>query len=140
MRLRLSHGAVAMAGVLLMLGGRVASAAPTLDGEWTGMMRTQQGRCPERADARLLVDGKRLSFVPSAGVLVLTGTIGADPRRLHAELMLSDMNHKPLPMVFEGVPSADGSRIDGTFGTPACRASVVLTRPARHPMQRLLGR
>ena len=49
------------------------------------------------------------------------------------------MNRHPLPMVFEGALAPDGSRIDGTYGTPSCRAHVALLRPARHPLQRLLG-
>ena len=109
------------------------------NGEWTGTLITDKGTCPDHALSRLLVDGRDISFIPTAGVLVLHGRRPADDPRLHAQLVLTDMNKKPLPMVFEGRLSTDGSRIDGTYGTPSCRAHVVLVRPVNHPLDRAFG-
>ena len=107
-------------------------------GEWAGPLLTSQGRCPDRAPSRLLVSGTDISFVPAGGVLVLHGHRRPGPR-LHAQLLLTDMNRHPLPMVFEGILAPDGRHIDGTYGTPSCRAHVSLLRPENHPLQRLLG-
>ena len=108
-------------------------------GEWAGTLVATQGTCPDRAPSRLLVSAADISFVPAGGVLVLHGTRRPGPR-LHAQLLLTDMNRKKLPMVFEGVLAPDGNRIDGTYGTPSCRAHVALLRPDNRPLQRLLGR
>ncbi len=118
----------------------LAAAAEPGDpvGEWAGTLVATQGTCPDRAPSRLLVSGTDISFVPAGGVLVLHGH-RRPGRRLHAQLLLSDMNRHPLPMVFEGMLASDGSRIDGTYGTPSCRAHVALLRPENHPLQRLLG-
>ena len=80
-----------------------------------------------------------ISFVPANGVLVLHGIRKPDSDRLHAQLLLTDMNKKPLPMVFEGSLSPDGKGIDATYGTPTCRARVTLLRPEHHAFGRLLG-
>jgi hypothetical protein len=86
-----------------------------------------------------MVDGRDISFIPTGGVLVLHGRRPSGDPHLHAQLALTDMNKKPLPMVFEGRLAADGSHIDGTYGTPSCRAHLVLVRPENHPLQRVLG-
>ena len=124
---------------LLVLATVPAKAAPGDPvGEWAGTLVATQGTCPDRAPSRLLVGGTDISFVPAGGVLVLHGQRRPGPS-LHAQLLLADMNHHPLPMVFEGTLAPDGSRIDGVYGTPSCRARVALLRPAIHPLQRLLG-
>ncbi len=107
-------------------------------GEWAGILVATEGTCPNRAPSRLLVSGTDVSFIPADGVLVLHGS-HRPGQRLHAQLLLTDMNRHPLPMVFEGVLAPDGSRIDGTYGTPSCRAHVTLLRPENHPLQRLFG-
>ena len=143
MTMRKTHG-LARTGLALLAsvglagcGGRPAPG--DADGEWAGTLRTEQGRCPDRAPSRLVVDAGTISFIPAGGVLTLTGHHDTGSPRLHAQLSLVDMNHKPLPMVFEGTLAPDGSRIEGRFGTPACRASVVLLRPTDHGLQRVLG-
>ncbi len=108
-------------------------------GEWAGRLVTEAGTCPGPLSARLVVGSEDVSFLPSGGVLVLHGHRKPGSPRLHVQLLLTDINHKPLPMVFEGMLAADGTHIDGTYGTPTCRARVVLTRPAEHPITRLLG-
>ena len=122
--------------LVLAVPAKAAPADPV--GEWAGTLVATQGTCPDRAPSRLLVGGTDISFVPAGGVLVLHGQRRPGPR-LHAQLLLTDMNRHPLPMVFEGALAPDGSRIDGTYGTPSCRAHVALLRPERHPLQRLLG-
>lgn len=124
---------------LLALGACAGSPSADPNGEWSGTMVTDKGRCPDRAPSRLLVDSKDISFIPAGGVLVLHGRRTDNQTRLHAQLALRDMNHKPLPMVFEGALAADGTRIDGTYGTPSCRAHIVLAHPDSHPLQRVLG-
>jgi len=108
-------------------------------GTWRGTFVTDKGSCPTATPSRLLVGSEDISFMPGDGVLVLHGKRKAETGVLHAQLLLQDMNHKPLPMVFEGTLRADGSAIDGTYGTPACRAHVALVRPVNHPLQRALG-
>ena len=123
---------------LLVLAIPATAAPADPAGEWAGTLVATQGTCPDRAPSRLLVSGTDVSFVPAGGVLVLHGQRRPGPR-LHAQLLLTDMNRHPLPMVFEGALAPDGSRIDGTYGTPSCRAHVALLRPLNHPLQRLLG-
>jgi hypothetical protein len=131
---------LAVAALVSAGSGAVAAEPGDLDGEWAGTLVATQGTCPDHAPSRLLVDRKTVSFVPAGGVLVLHGTRRPGIPRLHAQLLLTDMNRKPLPMVFEGSLASDGQRIDGTYGTPACRAHVTLLRPESHPLQRLLGK
>ena len=119
--------------------GGGSGSPPDPVGEWTGTLMTDKGTCPDRAPSRLVVGSRKISFIPAAGVLVLEGILKPAPAALHAQLLLHDMNHKPLPMVFEGTQSADGSRIDGTYGTPSCRAHILMVRPVEHPFQRVLG-
>ena len=125
---------------LLLAGcGGGGGGHPDPVGEWTGTLVTDKGACPDRVASRLLVGSERISFIPTAGVLVLHGIRKPGEDRLHAQLLLRDMNRKPLPMVFEGTQSADGGRIDGTYGTPTCRAHILMVRPVEHPFQRVLG-
>ena len=52
----------------------------------------------------------------------------------------------PLPMVFEGHPVVEPAtegpqlRIDGTYGTPTCRAAIALRRPQARAWKNLIGR
>ena len=137
-RAGLQTPALLLTGLLLAgCGGTGTPGDP--NGEWTGTLVTDKGHCPDRTAARLLVDGRDVSFIPGGGVLVLRGRRPAGDPHLHAQLALVDMNKKPLPMVFEGRLADDGTRIDGNYGTPSCRAHVVLVRPAYHPLSRAFG-
>jgi len=118
-------------------GGPGTPADPV--GTWRGALVTEKGTCPTDPPSRLLVGSEDISFIPADGVLVLHGKRKPGSDTLHAQLLLADMNHKPLPMVFEGRLRADGTAIDGTYGTPVCRAHIALTRPVNHPLQRVLG-
>ena len=147
MTMRKTHGwahgwtatGLALLASLSLAGCGGGSAPGDADGEWAGTLRTEQGHCPDRAPSRLLVDAGTISFIPAGGVLTLTGHRVAGSPRLHAQLSLTDINHTPLPMVFEGTLAPDSRRVDGQFGTPACHASVVLLRPTDHGLQRALG-
>ena len=119
--------------LLLLLGA--AGGSPS--GEWVGTLKTIAGTCPDTQPSDLVVSGRRITFVPGDGVLALTGKPGADPDALHAQLLGTDMNHKPLPMVFEA-RFADGA-VAGTYGTPTCRASITMHRPTDTGLRRLLG-
>ncbi len=114
-----------------------ARAAPDLIGRWTGTLHTLQGSCPEQRGSTLVIDRERLSFAPADGALVLHGRRGTNPGRLHAQLSLPGVDHKPVPMVFEGHP--DGKAITGVYGTPTCRAEIRLERPKDRPLQRAFG-
>ena len=130
----------ALAGALAAFVGGCGDATPGDPvGEWAGRLVTEAGTCPGPRPARLLVGSEDVSFLPSGGVLVLHGRRKPGSEHLHAQLLLTDINHKPLPMVFEGALAPDGTHIDGSYGTPTCRARVLLTRPAEHPITRALG-
>ncbi len=129
--------ALAVAGFVGGCGGGATPGDPV--GEWAGRLVTLAGTCPAPLPARLLVGAREVSFLPSGGVLVLHGERRPDSPRLHAQLLLADMNRKPLPMVFDGILAPDGSHIDAVYGTPTCRARIVLVRPAEHPISRAFG-
>ncbi len=113
-------------------------AAADLRGRWTGSLHTLQGNCPDQHGSTLMIDRDHVSFAPADGVLVLQGRRRRDPGHLHAQLDLPGINHKPVPMVFEGHP--DGDAIIGLYGTPTCRAEIRLERPEDHPLRRAFGR
>lgn len=138
--MRRVRGAV-LASVLLLAGcaGGEAGGDPgrQADGTWVGRLQTSAGVCPDSQDSDLLVSDTELSFVPGDGVLTLKGKRVPGDQALHAQLLLTDMSHKKLPMVFDG-HFASGE-ISGTYGTPTCRASITLHRPTHTAVQRLLG-
>jgi hypothetical protein len=107
-------------------------------GTWVGSLQTTGGTCPEGASSTLVVSARHLTFAPADGVLTLTGTRDpAHPQALHAQFLGRDMNRRPLPMVFDATFA--GGTIDGTFGTPTCRARIALHRPTHSALQRVLG-
>ncbi|MFT8777496.1 MAG: hypothetical protein ABF893_12695 [Gluconacetobacter liquefaciens] len=144
-----SHGCAAIAGafILALSAGCLSpagAAEPAADaakdpvGIWTGTLVAERGICPEtRAPSTLQIGSERIAFTPADGVHTLRGQRDATSGRFHAQLVLNDMNRKPFPMVFEGTP--DGATIRGTYGTPRCRAHVVLTRPQSHAMDHFMG-
>ena len=114
-------------------GGRTDPA-----GTWVGRLQTVAGRCPDTTDSDLVVSDRHVAFVPGEGVLSLTGTRdAARPDALHAQFLGRDMNHRPLPMVFDAT-FADGA-VTGTYGTPSCRATIALHRPTHSALERVLG-
>jgi hypothetical protein len=131
---------------LVGCGGAEAPRLSDLDGTWAGRLQTQGGSCPDVVPSTLVVSDRRLVFTPGGGVLTLDGQRTPQDETLHAQALLRDMNHKPLPLVFEGRAVAEteagraGLRIDGTYGTPTCRAAITLRRPVNHPWRNLMGR
>nr|WP_246387186.1 hypothetical protein [Gluconacetobacter sacchari] len=136
----LRHAAIACAAVLTVVPAARAADDASRDpiGIWTGTLVADRGICPEtRAPSTLQIESRRVAFTPADGAQTLHGQRDATPGRFHAQLVLSGMNRKPFPMVFEGTPQ--GNTIQGTYGTPRCRAHVVLTRPQSHSMEHFLG-
>ncbi|MCH4092397.1 hypothetical protein [Acetobacter sp.] len=129
----------------LLAGGLLGSvAAPALAsaqddplGDWVGTLVTDKGACPDQKPSILQVRAERLFFAPGTGTLVLRGVPDKDHKRFHAQLLLKDMKDRPLPMVFEGRP--EGDTIVGEYGTPNCRAHIVLTRPQGSAWQSFMG-
>ena len=115
-----------------------SARADTLRGAWSGTLHTLQGTCPSERPSTLVVHAGEISFAPGDGVLVLEGKVKPDGQHLHAQLRLPGIDHHPVPMVFEG--HAQDKVIVGLFGTPGCRAEVVLLRARDRPLQRALGR
>ena len=121
------HWRPAWLALALLLDGTRIAQARDLRGQWTGTLHTLQGTCPDQQNSTLMIDGHHLSFAPADGVLVLHGIRVPGQSRLHAQLALPGVNHKPFPMVFEGHPQ--GRAIVGLYGTPTCRAEIRLRGP-----------
>lgn len=119
---------------------RAATADAQSDpyGLWTGTLVTEKGKCPDQMESSLQIESDRIAFTPGTGALTLRGKPDKDHKRFHAQLILTDMKKQPLPMVFEGHP--DGQTITGEYGTPTCRAHIVMTRPEHHALDNFLGR
>lgn len=118
------------------------AASPPGIGTWVGRLHTVAGTCPDGQDSDLVVGADAVTFVPGDGVLSLRGPAPTADGAIHAQRLGTDINRKPLPMVFDGhvQPGPDGGGgIDGTYGTPTCRATVSLHRPTHSALQRLLG-
>ncbi|NHN89042.1 hypothetical protein [Acetobacter conturbans] len=133
--------------VCILVGGTLGAAAcPALaasdaqddpTGDWSGMLVTDKGTCPTQRESVLQVQANRLFFAPATGTLVLRGKPDKTSQRFHAQLVLKDMKGQPLPMVFDGHP--EGDTIVGVFGTPNCRAHIVLTRPKGNAWKNFMG-
>ncbi len=125
---------VAFATLLVAAGARAA----VLHGAWSGTLRTLQGTCPIERPSTLVIHAGQVSFAPADGVLVLQGKVKPDGQHLYAQLKLPGVDHHPVPMVFEG--HAQDKVVVGQYGTPSCRAEVLLLRARDRPLQRALGR
>nr|WP_294916109.1 hypothetical protein [uncultured Neokomagataea sp.] len=95
-------------------------------GRWVGTLITDQGTCPTARSSTLQIRGKDILFTPEDGSLVLTGHYQANSQHYHAELIMQDINHQPLTMVFNGYPV--GQTIGGLYGSSSCRAHITMTR------------
>lgn len=128
-----------LAGGLLdgMASPAFASAQDDPLGDWIGTLVTDKGTCPDQHPSVLQVRSERLFFAPGTGTLVLRGVPDKNHNRFHAQLLLKDMKGRPLPMVFEGHP--EGDTIVGDYGTPNCRAHIVLTRPQGSAWKNFMG-
>jgi len=119
----------ALVGFTLALGACSSPAPPSKDpvGIWTGALVTDQGSCPTTSDSTLQIGTKAISFTPGDNALVLKGARGNDPHHYHAQLDMKDAQRKPYSLVFNGYPV--GNAIGGIYGSPTCRAHIVMTRP-----------
>ena len=101
------------------------------DERFTGAITTEQGQCGPgfddsgKATATLMLRGKKAEFVPSDGVVLLSGQVDA-AGRVRAGSSAPGGDKKPFPQVFEG--ERKGDQVVGRFATPRCRAVVTLTR------------
>lgn len=93
----------------------------------TGQLVTDQGSCDETRDTSTFqIEKKRITFTPADGSILLTGVAEAGYAHYHAEALVRQPSGAPFPMVFEAHP--EGKTIVGTYGTPRCRAHIVLKR------------
>lgn len=96
-------------------------------GYWIGSFIVDQGTsCPSGDVALMQVTKKEMIFVPRTGPLVLRGKPQKKTQHYHAELLKTDLNKDPFPIVFEAVPQGD--HFLGTYGSPTCRAHLILTK------------
>ena len=127
-------------GLAACSAGGVAHGDPA--GTWIGRLQTVAGTCPDGEDSDLDVSQRGVIFVPGDGVIALRGRFDRDdPDALRAQHAGATIDHKPYPMVFEArfAPDANGGSVAGTYGTPECRATIILHRPTHTGLQRLLG-
>ncbi|WP_025841844.1 hypothetical protein [Asaia platycodi] len=106
---------------------RPAAAEQGPIGLWTGALVADQGNCPIDTNSTLQIGSQTVSFTPGDNALVLKGTRGADKQHFHAQLDMKDAQRKPYSLVFNGYPV--GNAIGGIYGSPTCRAHIVMTRP-----------
>ncbi|NVN43086.1 hypothetical protein HW537_04125 [Asaia siamensis] len=121
----------AFLGAVFLLSACSGPQPPSKDpiGVWTGALVTDQGSCPTDSNSTLQIGTKAISFTPGDNALVLKGERGADKQHFHAQLDMKDAQRKPYSIVFNGYPV--GNAIGGIYGSPTCRAHVVMTRPNR---------
>ncbi|WP_099048312.1 hypothetical protein [Acetobacter senegalensis] len=124
--------------VVAALCGAAAPAADDPYGDWVGTLVKDQGHnCPVNGTSLLQIQPKRMIFTPEMGSLVLRGKPDKAKQHYHAQLVMEDANHKPLPMVFEAHPVGD--TFEGVYGTPECRAHITLKRPESRSWKNFLG-
>ncbi|OUI86624.1 hypothetical protein HK11_12670 [Acetobacter sp. DmW_043] len=131
-----------MAGLMLSSAWAHTAAAASLAandpyGDWVGTLVTEKGlNCPTYAQSLMQIEPHRMVFVPATGSLILRGVPNKATQHYHAQLLLEDAAHKPLPIVFEAHPS--GTTFEGVYGTPECRAHITLTRPEHNAWKNFL--
>ncbi|GBQ16060.1 hypothetical protein [Swaminathania salitolerans] len=118
-----------LGGFVLLLSACATPPAPSKDprGLWTGALVTEQGTCPTESNSTLQINANDITFTPGDSALVLKGRRGPDNLHYHARLAMKDAGRKPYTIVFNGYPV--GNAIGGNYGSPSCRAHVVMTRP-----------
>ena len=97
-------------------------------GLWTGRLVTEQGNCNDetRDTSTFQVTARQLTFTPADGSIMLVGIPEKGYAHYHAEALVKQPSGAAFPMVFEAHP--EGRTIVGTYGTPRCRAHIVLKR------------
>lgn len=115
-----------------------ATAADDPYGNWIGTLVADKGHnCPVNAPSLMQIMPQHILFAPEDGSLILRGKPDKATQHYHAQLLMQDANHKPLPMVFEAHPV--GNTFEGVYGTPECRAHITLKRPENHAFRNFVG-
>ncbi|GAN86762.1 hypothetical protein LU298_15625 [Komagataeibacter intermedius] len=123
--------------ILLLAGACLACLPPAParadaqhdpQGLWTGQLVTDRGNCSMETTntSTLQIGAKQLTFTPADGSLALVGIPAKAATHYHAEALVKQPSGAPFPMVFEARP--EGDTMVGTYGTPRCRAHIVLKR------------
>jgi len=128
-------GGTCIIGLGLLCG---AAAADDPYGDWIGTLVADKGHnCPVNTPSLMQITPKHMVFAPETGALILRGKPDKATQHYHADLMMEDANHKPLPMVFEAHPVGD--TFEGVYGTPECRAHLTLKRPESRAWKNFIG-
>lgn len=97
-------------------------------GTWMGTLETEQGECPTHTQSSMVIKGNEILFTPGGGSLILRGTLKPGQNHYHAQLLLKGTSHHPVPMVFNATYDEETEEMHGVYGTPTCRAHIVLQR------------
>ncbi len=97
---------------------------------FVGPVTATQGDCGfgfegGKATGTLSIRGKDALFAPTEGVVVLPGQVDASG---HVQAGSSSAGADKKQFVQAFVGEVKGDSVSGTFATPRCRASVVMTR------------
>lgn len=129
---RLAQGSSGLLlGFSLLLSSCGAPPSPGDDptGRWVGKLRQDEGNCPTQTNSTLVIDAHSVIFIPGDNSRVLRGTRGRDNLKFQAQLNTKDAKGRPSKLIFLGYPV--GHTIGGLYGSPECRAHIVLTRTNR---------
>ncbi len=85
------------------------------------------GACGTASQGTLSVRGNEFVFLPSDGVILIRGTVGADGA-VAGTFTTTGADHKPYVMSFSG--NIGGDHVTGRYVTPRCAFSVSLDRHA----------
>ncbi|CAM3014366.1 hypothetical protein AA15237_0268 [Komagataeibacter xylinus NBRC 15237] len=120
--------ALGLVGILAFAPPAAADALHDPKGLWTGQLVADKGNCTDvtRDTSTFQVGSKTLTFTPADGSVPLRGQPEKGYAHYHAETLLQQPSGAAFPMVFEAHP--EGKTIVGVYGTPRCRAHIVLRR------------
>ncbi|ATU72365.1 hypothetical protein CFR78_12745 [Komagataeibacter rhaeticus] len=126
------HSALPAPAFLALLACLCALPFPAMAesplGLWTGRLVADRGSCDDetRDTSTFQIETRHITFTPADGSILLTGVPEKGYAHYHAEALIQQPSGAPFPMVFEAHP--EGRTIVGTYGTPRCRAHIVLKR------------
>ena len=86
---------------------------------------TPDSACGSTEKATLVVVKDSASFAANDGAVVVPATVGADGK-LSGQHVLLGGDKKPFPLAIDG--TVTGDVFTGTYTTPRCRFSLLLTR------------
>jgi hypothetical protein len=90
---------------------------------YTGPVQPVVGTCDPIGVGTLTLRSHAVEFAPSAGVLVLTGTLGQNGA-IHAELVRPGSDKRPYRLTLQATLAA--GQIEGDYVTPRCQYKVHL--------------